>query len=132
MAGYDADLAFVHDVGFGTFSEKAGPGLIALLEKRGIDRGLVVDLGCGSGIWAAEASRAGYDVLGIDQSEAMIALARKRAPRRAGFRVARGCGSSPAGRRGTKEPCWKASSRRGRRRRRAARCRGRRAWRRCR
>lgn len=88
MAGYDADLAFVHDVGFGTFSEKAGPGLIALLEKRGIDRGLVVDLGCGSGIWAAEASRAGYDVLGIDQSEAMIALARKRAPRRAGFRVA--------------------------------------------
>jgi len=87
MTGYDSDLAFVHDVGFGSFSAEAAPGLLALLKKRGIGEGLIVDLGCGSGIWAAEASRNGYDVLGIDQSKAMIALAKKRAPK-AGFRVA--------------------------------------------
>ena len=87
VPGYDSDLAFIHDVGFGSFAASAGPGLLTLLKKRGIDSGLIVDLGCGSGIWAAEASRAGYDVLGIDQSKAMIELANKRAPR-AGFRVA--------------------------------------------
>jgi SAM-dependent methyltransferase len=87
MPGYASDLAFVHDVGFGDFSAKAAPGLVDLLHGRGIHEGLVVDLGCGSGIWAAAATAAGYDVLGIDQSRAMIDLARKRAPE-AGFRKA--------------------------------------------
>jgi SAM-dependent methyltransferase len=46
----------------------------------------VVDLGCGSGQWARELLRAGYRVLGIDISEAMIELARQKAPG-AEFRV---------------------------------------------
>ena len=41
--------------------------------------GLVVELGCGSGILARELTRAGFDVLGFDASPAMIALARKHA-----------------------------------------------------
>jgi SAM-dependent methyltransferase len=40
----------------------------------------VVDLGCGSGLWARELVDAGYRVLGIDISEAMIELSRKRVP----------------------------------------------------
>jgi SAM-dependent methyltransferase len=40
----------------------------------------VVDLGCGSGILAQELSAAGHDVLGIDISAAMVAIARKRVP----------------------------------------------------
>jgi SAM-dependent methyltransferase len=42
--------------------------------------GQVVDLGCGSGIWAAAMLRAGYVVTGLDPSSAMLALARQVAP----------------------------------------------------
>jgi SAM-dependent methyltransferase len=40
----------------------------------------VVDLGCGSGRWARELNRSGYEVYGVDQSPAMIRLARGIAP----------------------------------------------------
>jgi SAM-dependent methyltransferase len=78
--GYGEDLAYIHDVGFGHFAKNATPGLLEMLRRSGIDRGLVVDLGCGSGIWARALRDAGYDVLGVDQSPAMIAIARKRVP----------------------------------------------------
>jgi SAM-dependent methyltransferase len=78
---YDTDLAYTHDVGFGAFAEQSAPGLLALLRQHGIEKGLVVDLGCGSGIWARTLTGAGYDVFGVDYSRAMIALARKKAPR---------------------------------------------------
>jgi SAM-dependent methyltransferase len=84
--GYQEDLAYTHDVGHGFFATGAAPGLLALFKRHGINDGLVVDLGCGSGIWARILTDAGYDVLGIDYSKAMIALARKRAPQ-ATFRV---------------------------------------------
>ena len=80
MSGYGADLAYIHDAGFGDFARKSAPGLLAILRQAGIRGGLVVDLGCGSGIWAAELTRRGYDVLGIDISRAMIRLARARVP----------------------------------------------------
>lgn len=77
---YGEDLAFVHDAGFGDFARDAAPGLLALLRATGVRGGRVVDLGCGSGIWAAELVRAGYEVLGVDASAAMLELARRRAP----------------------------------------------------
>lgn len=80
MPGYQPDLAYIHDVGFGDYARKAAPGLLSTLRRAGIRSGLVVDLGCGSGIWAADLTRHGYDVLGIDISSAMIELARRRAP----------------------------------------------------
>ena len=80
MAGYTEDLAYIHDVGFGGFARSAAPGLLAILKQTGIVRGLVIDLGCGSGIWAQELGAAGYEVLGIDLSVAMIRLARERVP----------------------------------------------------
>ncbi len=46
----------------------------------------MIELGCGSGATAAALSEAGHEVLGIDASRAMVALARRRAPE-ARFRV---------------------------------------------
>jgi len=86
MDAYKDDLAYIHDVGFGAFARSAAPGLLEILRQAGIPSGLVVDLGCGSGLWARELVRAGYDVVGIDISAAMIDIARRRAPR-AEFRV---------------------------------------------
>jgi SAM-dependent methyltransferase len=80
MAGYKNDLAYIHDVGFGDFAKQAAPGLLEILQRNGITDGLVIDLGCGSGIWAHELIKAGYEVLGVDISAAMIKLARKKAP----------------------------------------------------
>jgi SAM-dependent methyltransferase len=77
---YDDDLAYIHDAGFGDFSRGAAPALLRLLRQAALAGGLVVDLGCGSGIWARELASAGYDVLGVDVSAAMIALARERVP----------------------------------------------------
>jgi SAM-dependent methyltransferase len=79
-SAYQDDLAYIHDVGFNFFAQGAAPGLLQIFRRHGINDGLVIDLGCGSGIWAAELVRAGYDVLGVDQSKAMIRLARKKAP----------------------------------------------------
>ena len=78
---YRDDLAYIHDTGYGDIARGAAAVLLAALRQRGVISGLVIDLGCGSGILAAEVSAAGYDVLGFDISRAMIALARKRAPK---------------------------------------------------
>lgn len=77
---YREDLAYIHDVGFGGFAAGAAPGILGLLKSSGVKTGLVVDLGCGSGIWAKALISSGYKVLGVDASAAMIRLARKRAP----------------------------------------------------
>jgi SAM-dependent methyltransferase len=78
--GYREDLAYIHDAGFGGMARAAAPILIESLRRRGFERGLVVDLGCGSGILSEMIVEAGYEVLGIDLSPAMIVLARARVP----------------------------------------------------
>jgi SAM-dependent methyltransferase len=77
---YASDLAYVHHVGFGDFARKAAPGLLRLLRRAGIHRGTLIDLACGSGLWAKAAHRAGFAVIGVDQSRAMIQLAKQVAP----------------------------------------------------
>jgi SAM-dependent methyltransferase len=77
---YGADLAYTHDAGFGHFARSAAPVLLEALGPPGPDPGLVIELGCGSGIMAAEVAAAGYPILGYDISAAMVALARKRVP----------------------------------------------------
>ena len=78
---YRDDLAYIHDAGFGGFAQAAAPVLVETLRRNGIMYGLVIDLGCGSGILSHAISEAGYDVLGIDISDAMVAMARRRVPR---------------------------------------------------
>lgn len=87
---YREDIAYIHDVGHADFALRSAPGILGLLRENGIAEGLVVDLvvdlGCGSGLWARELLRAGYRVLGIDISEAMVETSRRKAPG-AEFRV---------------------------------------------
>jgi len=86
-AAYAKDLAYIHHVGFGDFARDAAPGLLRLLRTARVGKGQVIDLGCGSGLWAAALLRAGYVVTGLDPSSAMLALARQVAP---GARFVRG------------------------------------------
>lgn len=83
---YKEDLAFIHDVGFSDYAVKSAPGILEILNRNQIREGLVVDLGCGSGLWAQKLAKAHYHVLGVDISESMIAIARTRVPE-AEFRV---------------------------------------------
>src|ERR671917_711923 len=83
---YQEDLAYIHDVGHADFALRSAPGILDVLRENGISDGLVVDLGCGSGLWARELLREGYRVLGIDISEAMVEISRRKAPG-AEFRV---------------------------------------------
>src|SRR5262249_7040006 len=79
-AAYGDDLAYIHHAGFGELARGAATGLLRALREAGIRTGVVVDLGCGSGLWLRELMRAGHDALGIDASRAMIELARTVAP----------------------------------------------------
>lgn len=83
---YGEDIAYIHDVGHAEFALRSAPGILEILARCGMRDGLVVDLGCGSGLWARELADAGYKVLGVDISEAMIELSRRRVPE-AEFRV---------------------------------------------
>jgi SAM-dependent methyltransferase len=80
VKGYAEDLAHVHASGFTALAETAAPAIVELLRRAGIESGLVVDLGCGSGITSRALVDAGYDVLGIDSSRPFLARARLGAP----------------------------------------------------
>jgi len=71
---YGEDLAWIHHAGFSDFAESAASWLRTVLP-----RGLIVDVGCGSGVLARELTRDGFEVLGIDPSPAMLDLARRTA-----------------------------------------------------
>jgi SAM-dependent methyltransferase len=81
IEGYGEELAYIHDVDFGDFARESASGLLEILHQKGLENGLVIDLGCDSGIWAKALTHAGYEVLGIDLSHAMLDLARKKAPK---------------------------------------------------
>lgn len=78
---YQRDLAWIHHYGYGRHATNAGPQLLRILRAAGIRNGKLVDLACGSGIWANTATRAGFEVLGIDHSRAMLDIAKEVAPK---------------------------------------------------
>jgi len=91
---YSEDLAYIHDTGFDDFARAAAPGLIHILRRHDIrpaagspPAGRIVEVGCGGGTLARHLVDAGFEVLGIDVSPAMIRMARARVPD-ARFRVA--------------------------------------------
>jgi SAM-dependent methyltransferase len=81
MTFYGDDLAYIHHRGFTQALRNAAPHLLDILRQRGILSGRVVDLGCGSGVWARALTGAGYDVTGVDASLAMLRIARREAPK---------------------------------------------------
>jgi SAM-dependent methyltransferase len=77
---YDEDLAYIHHTGYASLVDGAGPELLAWIAASGIHGGKLIDLGCGSGTFSKLAGDAGFDVLGVDLSPAMIEIARGVAP----------------------------------------------------
>ncbi len=77
---YGPLVAYTHEKAFTEGQKTLGPELLRLLASRGLSEGLVLDLGCGSGPWLKQAAHAGYEVAGIDQSEALLSFARVRLP----------------------------------------------------
>ena len=80
---YGKDLAYVHDTGYGEIAEAAAVFLLQELAKSNLNSGLILDLGCGSGIFAKEISESpnNYDFLGIDYSQDFLDIARQKAPK---------------------------------------------------
>lgn len=52
---------------------------VNLLKKYGATEGLVCELGCGTGNMTELLAKAGYDMIGIDNSEEMLLIAREKA-----------------------------------------------------
>ena len=52
--------------------EEWGTYVKGLLKEYGVDEGLVLELGCGTGTMTEILASAGYDMIGIDQSEEML------------------------------------------------------------
>ncbi len=78
---YDTDLAYVHERGFSNFAKNAAKMIVKTLEEELSEKGLIVDLGCGSGVVAKELLEKGYKVHGIDISHSLIEMAKQRAPK---------------------------------------------------
>src|SRR4051795_3789651 len=77
---YRADLARIHHLGFGFHADAVAPGILALLEPVRERGGLVLELGCGSGLLTRQLLDAGHRVIATDASPAMLELARRTAP----------------------------------------------------
>ena len=77
---YGRDLALVHHSGFGAHADACAPGVLARLEPVRRRRGLVLELGCGSGRLTRHLVDAGLRVIATDASPAMLDLARAFVP----------------------------------------------------
>ena len=49
-----------------------------LLKNNGIEQGLILELGCGTGSMTRQLATKGYDMIGIDNSEEMLQVAREK------------------------------------------------------
>jgi SAM-dependent methyltransferase len=77
---YRPRLALVHHLGFGFHADLCAPGILKLLEGVGGNGGIVVELGCGSGLLTRHLLDAGRHVIATDASPAMLDLARQHVP----------------------------------------------------
>ena len=77
---YRPDLARIHHLGFGFHADDTAPGVLALLAPVKERGGLVVEIGCGSGLLTRYLVDAGHRVIATDASPAMLDLARETVP----------------------------------------------------
>ncbi len=76
---YRRDLALVHHLGFGFHAERCAPGILEVLAPVRERDGLVLEIGCGSGLLTRYLVDAGHRVIATDASAAMLELARRHA-----------------------------------------------------
>jgi SAM-dependent methyltransferase len=77
---YRGDLALVHDLGFGFHADRCAPGILALLAPVRQRGGLVLELGCGTGLLTRYLVEAGHRVIATDASPAMLHHGRQVLP----------------------------------------------------
>lgn len=78
MQPYTTDFAKVYDIlmdhiSYGDWADY----ITELLKKHEINSGLVLELGCGTGNMTRSMAGKGYDMIGLDTSEEMLAIARE-------------------------------------------------------
>lgn len=69
---FQHDLALIHHRGFGFHAGMCAPGILHLLEPVRDRGGLVLEIGCGSGLLTRHLVDAGHRVLATDASPAML------------------------------------------------------------
>ena len=62
MSSFRSDLAYVTDQGYGFHAAACAPGILALLEPVRERGGLVLEIGCGTGLLTRFLVRAGHRV----------------------------------------------------------------------
>jgi len=77
---YRAALAKIHHEGFGFHADACAPGILQHLAPIRERQGLVVEIGCGSGLLTKHLTEAGHRVIATDASPAMLDIARTYAP----------------------------------------------------
>lgn len=79
MSGYGDFAAFYDaltaDVDYAAWADY----LLSVFDRHGGERGQLLDLACGSGSLALELTARGVDVIGVDGSQDMLAIAREKA-----------------------------------------------------
>jgi SAM-dependent methyltransferase len=73
---YRHDLAVVHHRGFGFHAAACAAGILDLLVPIRARRGLVLEVGCGTGLLTRELIAAGHRVIATDASPQMLEIAR--------------------------------------------------------
>ena len=58
--------------------ERIAHKICSLLHENGVDRGLLLDLGCGTGTLSFLLEQKGFDVIGVDASEDMLSIANEK------------------------------------------------------
>ncbi len=81
MQAYTAGFAKIYNLRWGGFAQQVAPLLRRFYETTPVclKNQTVLDLCCGTGHLAAYFLEAGYNVIGVDSSEAMLTYARERA-----------------------------------------------------
>lgn len=81
MASYES-FAEVYDMYMDNVPYRAwSENLLQILEKYQIPKGLLADLGCGTGTMTRLLQQQGYDMIGIDNSCEMLDIARQKGPK---------------------------------------------------
>jgi len=77
---YRENLALAYHRGFSDHAQVSVPGILELLDPVRMQGGLVLELGCGSGLLTRELIADGHRVIATDASAAMLELAASYAP----------------------------------------------------
>jgi SAM-dependent methyltransferase len=74
---YQRDLAHVHHRGFGFHAAACAPGIVTFLAPVRAAGGLVLEIGCGTGLLTRELVASGHRVIASDAAPGMLEIARE-------------------------------------------------------